>query len=329
VSAARTSLPALLAAVLTACASGSKIRSDAEVISGNIDVARRAGAMRCAPRELATAEANLEFARAEVSAGESLRAAEHLRDAENAVNKALELSKDCSAKPKQPLVVRIDGGDRDGDGIPDSVDRCPDEPEDYDGFQDDDGCPDLDNDNDGVPDAQDRCPNTPGPASNAGCPVLEANLDSDGDGVPDALDRCPNTPGPAENFGCPVEYKRVVVKSDRIEIKQQIRFKTGSARITGKESFEVLKEVAQALRDNVRIRKLRIEGHTDSVGADAANINLSQMRANAVMAELVNNGVEPSRMEAVGYGRSRPVASNTTASGRAQNRRTEFNIIEQ
>jgi len=310
VSAARTSLAALLAAVLAACASSSKIRSDAEVIAGNIDVARRAGAMRCAPRELATAEANLEFARAEVSAGESVRAAEHLRDAEHAASKALELSKDCSAKPKQPLVVKIDGSDRDGDGIPDSADRCPDEPEDYDGFQDDDGCPDLDNDNDGVPDAQDRCPNTPGPASNAGCPVLEPSLDSDGDGVP-------------------VEYKRVVVKSDRIEIKQQIRFKTGSARITGKESFEVLKEVAQALRDNVRIRKLRIEGHTDSVGVDAANINLSQMRANAVMAELVKNGVEPSRMEAVGYGRSRPVASNTTASGRAQNRRTEFNITEQ
>jgi len=63
--------------------------------------------------------------------------------------------------------------DRDGDGIPDSVDRCPDEPEDYDGFQDDDGCPDRDNDNDGVPDTEDRCPNTPGPAENAGCPIFE------------------------------------------------------------------------------------------------------------------------------------------------------------
>jgi OmpA-OmpF porin, OOP family len=317
----------VLAAVATACASGSKIRADAEAIAGNIDVARRAGAIRCAPRELATAEANLEFARVEASAGESSRAVEHLRDAESALNKALELSKDCSAKPKQPLVVKID--DRDGDGIPDRADRCPDEPEDFDGFQDDDGCPDLDNDNDGVPDAQDRCPNTPGPASNAGCPLLVAILDSDGDGVPDALDRCPNTPGPAENFGCPMEYKRVVVKEDRIEIKQQIRFKTGSARITGNESFEVLKEVAQALRDNVRIRKLRIEGHTDSVGADAANIDLSQTRANAVMVELVKNGVEPSRMEAVGYGKTRPLASNTTAAGRARNRRTEFNIIEQ
>jgi len=76
-------------------------------------------------------------------------------------------------KPREPLVVPVADADRDGDGIPDSVDRCPDEPEDYDGFQDDDGCPDPDNDNDGVPDAQDRCPNTPGPAENAGCPVME------------------------------------------------------------------------------------------------------------------------------------------------------------
>ena len=75
-------------------------------------------------------------------------------------------------KPKEPLVVTVDA-DRDGDGIPDSVDRCPDEPEDYDGFQDDDGCPDRDNDNDGVPDAEDRCPNTPGPPENAGCPIFE------------------------------------------------------------------------------------------------------------------------------------------------------------
>ena len=76
-------------------------------------------------------------------------------------------------KPKEPLVVRVADADRDGDGIPDIVDRCPDEPEDYDGFQDDDGCPDRDNDNDGVPDAEDRCPNTPGPPENAGCPIFE------------------------------------------------------------------------------------------------------------------------------------------------------------
>src|SRR5262245_48307376 len=169
--------------------------------------------------------------------------------------------------------------DRDGDGIPDSVDRCPDEPEDYDGFQDDDGCPDPDNDNDGVPDAEDRCPNTPGPAENAGCPIFDRHgdgipdhldncphepddyagvededgcpePDNDHDGVPDGADKCPNTPGPAENFGCPIEYQRVVVKENRIEIKQQIRFLPASAQISGQESFATLEEVAQALRDN-------------------------------------------------------------------------------
>jgi outer membrane protein OmpA-like peptidoglycan-associated protein len=210
-------------------------------------------------------------------------------------------------KPKEPLVVRVAEADRDGDGIPDSVDRCPDEPEDYDGFQDDDGCPDRDNDNDGVPDAEDRCPNTPGPAENAGCPIV----DRDGDGVPD------------------VEYKRVVVKENRIEIKQQIRFRPASAEISGRESFDTLGEVAQALRDNERIKKLRVEGHTDSVGGDASNLKLSQARADAVMEELIKDGVDRSRVEAVGYGKTRPLASNTIAAGRAANRRTEFTILEQ
>lgn len=88
-----------------------------------------------------------------------------------------QVSKASAEKQKEPLVVTVAETDRDGDGIPDSADRCPDEPEDYDGFQDDDGCPDRDNDDDGVPDADDRCPNTPGPPENAGCPFF------DGDGV--------------------------------------------------------------------------------------------------------------------------------------------------
>jgi outer membrane protein OmpA-like peptidoglycan-associated protein len=299
--------------------------------AAKIDLARRGDAQRCAPRELATAEANLDFANAELSSGESGRASDHLREAEAAVNKALDMNKYCVPKSAEPLVVRIADGDRDGDGIPDSIDRCPDDPEDFDGFQDDDGCPDYDNDDDGVPDSVDRCPNTPGPASNAGCPILEpvADLDSDKDGVPDALDRCPNTPGPAENAGCPVEYKRVVVKQDRVEIKQQIRFKTGSARITGIESFETIKDIARALRDNAQIKRLRIEGHTDAVGSAASNMTLSQLRANAVKAQLVKNGVESGRLEAVGYGKTQPLASNATSAGRAKNRRTEFRIIEQ
>lgn len=281
--------------------------------------------MRCAPRELATAEAHLDFARSELSQGASSRADAHLRQADAAIKKAFELSKECAPIPSPPVVVKIDG-DRDGDGIPDSVDRCPDEPEDKDGFQDDDGCPDPDNDGDGVPDTIDRCPNTPGPAENFGCPIRDA----DGDGVPDDLDRCPHTPGPAENQGCPEEktYQKVVVKQDRIEIKQQIKFSSASAKIIGKDSFELIGEVAQALKDHPEIQKIRVEGHTDSIGSEALNLKLSQNRANAVVNELIKNGIDPARVTAVGFGKSRPVASNSTAKGRAQNRRTEFNIVE-
>ncbi|HEY2365207.1 MAG TPA: hypothetical protein VGH87_02435 [Polyangiaceae bacterium] len=67
------------------------------------------------------------------------------------------------------LVVHDQVGDRDGDGIADDVDNCPDDPEDRDGFQDEDGCPDPDNDQDGIPDVQDKCPNDPGPPPD-GCP---------------------------------------------------------------------------------------------------------------------------------------------------------------
>jgi len=98
-------------------------------------------------------------------------------------------------------------GDKDGDGIPDSVDACPDEPEDKDGYQDEDGCPDPDNDGDGIPDKEDQCPNEPedkdGYQDTDGCP----ERDNDNDGIPDALDKCPNEPEDKDGFedddGCP------------------------------------------------------------------------------------------------------------------------------
>ena len=97
------------------------------------------------------------------------------------------------------------GPDRDGDGIPDAVDKCPDAAEDYDGFEDADGCPDPDNDRDGVPDASDKCPNIPGPAPD-GCPRAPVG-DRDGDGIPDDVDKCPDEPEDMDGFqdadGCP------------------------------------------------------------------------------------------------------------------------------
>ena len=101
-------------------------------------------------------------------------------------------------------------GDRDGDGIKDDVDQCPDDPEDFDGFKDEDGCPDPDNDNDGIPDVDDRCPNVPedrdGIEDQDGCPESEDG-DRDGDGIPDSKDKCPDEPEDRDGFqdedGCP------------------------------------------------------------------------------------------------------------------------------
>jgi large repetitive protein len=108
----------------------------------------------------------------------------------------------------QPVGMAAPGrNDRDGDGIPDGIDACPEDPEDKDGYQDDDGCPDLDNDGDGIPDADDACPDEPedkdGYQDEDGCP----ERDNDGDGIPDVADRCPNEPEDRDGFedddGCP------------------------------------------------------------------------------------------------------------------------------
>jgi outer membrane protein OmpA-like peptidoglycan-associated protein len=353
----------LLALATTGCVSGAKIRADAEVIKSDLERAVRYGAIRCAPVELATAEANLDFALGELSEGSSGRAMEHIRTAEAATKKALSLSKGCG--PKQVLVregpvVRIEetATDLDNDGILDKDDQCANQAEDKDGFQDEDGCPEVDNDGDGLLDAADKCPNEAGDIKNLGCVVkdkdgdglLDADdkcpeaaedkdafqdedgcpeLDNDGDTIPDAQDKCPNEQGPADTQGCPKQYKLVVVKKDRIEIKQQIKFKSASAGIVGRTSFEILGEIAQALKDNPQIKRVRVEGHTDSVGKDSANLRLSQKRAEAVVTSLLREGVNASRLEAVGFGETKPIASNSTASGRQENRRTEFNILEQ
>src|SRR5579883_3135980 len=101
-------------------------------------------------------------------------------------------------------------GDRDGDGIKDDVDQCPDDPEDFDGFKDEDGCPDPDNDNDGILDVDDRCPNVPedreGDHDEDGCPEGKDG-DRDGDGIVDSKDKCPDDPEDRDGFqdedGCP------------------------------------------------------------------------------------------------------------------------------
>ncbi len=275
------------------CVSGGKVRADGEVIRSELVRAEKQNAKRCAPREYALAEFNLDAADGELDEGNSVRAQDHIELAEDNVKKALVLSKYCGPKQvviKEKQVAVVQALDRDGDGVPDSEDRCPD---------------------------------NPGPKELQGCP------DRDGDGVPDIDDKCPDQPGPASNGGCPVKvYKLVVRKKDKIEIKQQVHFATNKSKVLP-DSFELLNEVASLFKDNPDIKKVRIEGHTDSVGSDSHNMKLSQDRANSVMAYIIKQGVDPTRMEAVGYGPSRPIESNATSSGRAANRRTEFNIVAQ
>jgi outer membrane protein OmpA-like peptidoglycan-associated protein len=371
-------------AATAACVTGGKLRQSSAVVRADLEKARKSGAVRCAPKELALAEANVDFAEAEIASGNASRAQEHVAAAERNVRRALELSKTCgptqvtiAKKAPEPKGIRIEKTDKDADGvpdlddacpeqpgkpefkgcpdgdgdgipdsedacpdqpgtkeahgcpvakdsdgdaIPDDIDRCPLDPEDVDGFQDEDGCPDADNDGDGMVDKVDACPDAAGPIENRGCPAV----DRDQDGVPDADDRCPDAFGPPPD-GCPRKYSLVEVQKEKIEIKQQVHFANAKFRVLP-DSFPLLDQVVQALNDFPKLR-VSIEGHTDNVGGEPNNLRLSQRRAEAVLDYLVSKGISPERLQAVGFGATKPVASNKTVKGKAKNRRTEFRIV--
>ncbi len=224
--------------------------------------------------------------------------------------------------------------DNDQDGLLDAEDRCPDEPETKNGFEDADGCPDVappgDRDKDGIVDDDDKCPDDPedkdGFEDADGCP----DPDNDQDGIPDASDSCPNEPetknGVDDEDGCP-DQKLVRLTKGKIEILERVYFETNKD-VIKRESFPVLDEVAQVLVATPALRKVRVEGHTDDVGKDAYNLELSQRRAHAVRRYLMDKGVEPQRLLAQGYGEAVPIADNKTEDGRAENRRVEFVILE-
>ena len=215
--------------------------------------------------------------------------------------------------------------DSDGDGLTDDVDKCPHEP----GPKENQGCPDKDTDGDGIVDRLDKCPETPGIPELDGCP----DKDTDGDGIPDRKDKCPNEPETFNGFededGCPDKGPELArITETKIEIKQPIYFKTGKATIE-KKSFPVLAVVATLLKLHPEVKKVRVEGHTDSRGKHDYNMKLSQERAQAVVGHLVLiSGIDPARLEAQGFGPDKPVAPNMTKSGRTLNRRVEFLISE-
>ena len=209
--------------------------------------------------------------------------------------------------------------DSDHDGVFDGLDACPDSPP---GIQADSrGCP-LDSDGDGVPNGLDRCSDTPPgiQIDSRGCPI-----DSDGDGVPDVLDQCRGTPkGVIVNAsGCP----DVLLNTPEGDVAVlSISFVKGSREILP-QSYTKLNEVALSIRTHPGM-EVQINGHTDSSGTARFNRQLSQERAEAVMAYLVFHGVSPSQLVAKGYGESRPLASNKTPQGRSKNRRIEFKILK-
>ncbi len=243
--------------------------------------------------------------------------------------------------PPPPLPMPLPPVDRDGDGVPDSLDACPDvkglarfkgcPDTDGDDIPDKDdkcplvagvaryqGCPIPDRDGDGINDEEDKCPDVKGVARYQGCPVP----DRDKDGVNDEEDKCPDLPGPASNNGCPV------IREDlrkRIEVAaSNIFFVTGSSKLLAR-SNKSLDEVAKLMTEDANL-KLDIEGHTDNIGKPASNQTLSENRAKAVYDYLQKKGVAVVRLRAAGYGQDRPVADNKTAAGRTKNRRVELKL---
>jgi outer membrane protein OmpA-like peptidoglycan-associated protein len=227
------------------------------------------------------------------------------------------------AQQKEP--VEKAASDRDQDGVLDSADTCPDQPEDRDGHGDDDGCPDPDNDGDAIVDASDSCANEPedrdGYADDDGCP----DPDNDGDGTLDLNDACPNEPGPPDTRGCKAQVK---VESEGGAVRLEgVQFENNKDTILP-QSYPILETVQSTLAQHSEIKTLRIEGHTDGVGAAPYNMKLSRARTSSVVSWLTSHGVAGKRLEAWACGELYLIADDATAEGRAKNRRVEFSIID-
>ncbi len=223
--------------------------------------------------------------------------------------------------------------DADNDGVFDNTDACPSVAQGSHPDPERAGCPDGDDDSDGVLNHADQCRTVAQgalpDATRPGCPAP----DRDHDSVPDATDHCPDQPGapspdPNRN-GCPGLLQ---IDNGVIRILTPVFFATLRDTILPR-SFPVLTAVRDALRVTPSIQHLTVDGHTDDVGDDAANLDLSRRRAQSVVAYLVANGVEAARLEAHGSGETRPVVPVTAGMrrrairvARAQNRRVEFRI---
>lgn len=234
----------------------------------------------------------------------------------------LEDSKDDC--PNEAGLAELNGcPDTDGDGIADNADSCPTVA----GLKALSGCPDADGD--GVTDADDNCPNQAGPAANKGCPWT----DKDNDGVLDKDDQCPEVKGTVANNGCPDVSEEIQRRLN--EFAKSIQFENGKAGILfdssrssiKSQSATVLSEILSILKDYPS-ESFTVEGHADATGSEGYNQKLSETRANSVKDYLVENGIDASRLTAVGFGESKPIDTNSTIAGRTNNRRVEINLVK-
>jgi len=221
--------------------------------------------------------------------------------------------------------------DNDKDGIPDKLDKCPNVPEDKDGFEDGDGCPDDDNDKDGIADKLDKCPDEPedkdGFEDTDGCP----EPDNDKDGIPDTKDLCPNEPetfnGYADSDGCPDE-DQVRVVGDKIVLDDRVHFFVNSF-VIRKVSYPLLSRLSKLVAEHPEYTHISVEGHADERGTDSFNQKLSEDRARAVLEFLVKQGIPRERLSSVGYGSTRPLVDKKNEYALLLNRRVEFTVTRQ
>jgi outer membrane protein OmpA-like peptidoglycan-associated protein len=240
--------------------------------------------------------------------------------------------------------------DRDADGLLNRADSCPRGAEDFDGFQDEDGCPDVDNDNDGFIDSSDQCPMEAGVLETMGCPANAALPgDADGDGFVDLQDACPidaeDVDGVEDTDGCPENDRDADGIDDREDYcpdqpgtlalrgcptDVQDYTLVVTFELDGNELDPADRQQLDRLVTNFATypsgSRLVVEGHTDNQGNDAHNNALSQRRAETVRDYLVAAGVPSSAITLEFYGATRPLAPNTSRENRAENRRAEVRV---
>lgn len=349
---------AACAVAMLGCTSTSALEGRIRSTRDLLQQADRNGAYVCAPRELALGRAHTSFAERELDAAHGRRAQAHLAIAEENAQAALRLSPPERCAPRDVVVQAP--GDRDGDSYLDPDDQCPDQPENFNGYQDQDGCPDdPDTDGDGIPDSRDACRIEPEDHDNYleedGCPEPDNDADgivdtvdncrndpedpdgyNDQDGCPDpdndqdtvvdTSDRCPNEAGPVDNQGCPPVFTRIQVTQHGVRFQVEFDFDRATLRPSAAATLDEV--VAFLEQPHNRTLRYEVGGHTSSEGSRRHNERLSAARAETVRRYLVEHGIDPSRLTSRGYGPSMPIASNRTEQGRQANRRVELNELD-